>query len=95
MRYEDSPEFCGYASANSSCVHKIPALVVPDQERIEYVAVRNVAADHELLAAISPPFEPITRSFAGAVPATGALGDNTFELMLPHGAHQFRKRQSR
>jgi hypothetical protein len=48
MPRQDSAEFRGDASANAAGVHEIAAVIVPNQERIERVAVGDVAAQFML-----------------------------------------------
>jgi hypothetical protein len=67
------------AGADARGVHQMAGCVISDQERIEHVSVRKVAADHKLLSPVRSRFDPIRTSLARAILAAGALGNDSLE----------------
>ena len=64
-------------------IEEVTILVVSDKDRVHYVIVGNIPSDDEFLSAIRPPLQPVTAALAGAIYAARALGNDSFEPMVP------------
>src|SRR5260370_863613 len=56
-------------------VDEVVALVIADDERVEVLAGRDIAADHKLLSLVDTHFYPSARAPARLVETIAALGD--------------------
>src|SRR5579872_2555933 len=73
------------------CIHQFAVLVVANDQRVEVLRARSVAANHQVLTLVDAHLLPAARALSGFVNAIPSLRNQSFQSLRLHRTDQIRQ----